>query len=54
MVLQVHDELVLEVLEGERAAAAAIVKREMEGVTRLSVPLVVSLGAGKNWVEAKT
>jgi len=53
MLLQVHDELVFEVPEGVRAAAAALVKREMEGVTRLRVPLVVSIGAGKNWVDAK-
>ena len=54
MLLQVHDELVFEVPEGQREAAAALVKREMEGVTRLRVPLVVSIGAGKNWVDAKT
>jgi DNA polymerase-1 len=53
MLLQVHDELVFEVPEGERAAAAGLVKREMEGVTRLRVPLVVTIGAGKNWVDAK-
>jgi DNA polymerase-1 len=53
MLLQVHDELVFEVPEGERSAAAALVKREMEGVTRLRVPLVVTIGAGKNWVDAK-
>jgi len=53
MVLQVHDELVFEVPEGERAAAADVVKREMEGVTQLRVPLVVSIGAGTNWVDAK-
>ncbi|HEV8264424.1 MAG TPA: DNA polymerase I [Gemmatimonadales bacterium] len=53
MVLQVHDELVFEVPEGERAAAARLVKREMEGVTQLRVPLVVSIGAGRNWVDAK-
>jgi len=53
MLLQVHDELVFEVPEAEQAAAAGLVKREMEGVTRLRVPLVVSIGAGKNWVDAK-
>jgi DNA polymerase-1 len=53
MLLQVHDELVFEVPEGELAAAAALVKREMEGVTKLRVPLVVTIGAGKNWVDAK-
>jgi len=49
----VHDELVFEVREEERAIAGGLVKREMEGVTRLRVPLVVSIGAGKNWVDAK-
>jgi DNA polymerase-1 len=53
MLLQVHDELVFEVPEEERAIAGGLVKREMEGVTRLRVPLVVSIGAGKNWVDAK-
>ncbi|HEV8305934.1 MAG TPA: DNA polymerase I [Gemmatimonadales bacterium] len=53
MVLQVHDELVFELPEAERAAAAEVVKREMEGVTQLRVPLVVSVGAGRNWVDAK-
>jgi DNA polymerase-1 len=53
MVLQVHDELVFELPEAERAAAATVVKREMEGVTDLRVPLVVSIGAGSNWVDAK-
>jgi len=53
MLLQVHDELVFEVPESERAVAEALVKREMEGVARLAVPLVVSVGAGKNWIDAK-
>ena len=53
MLLQVHDELVFEVPEGEREAAATLVKREMEGAAQLRVPLVVSVGTGPNWVEAK-
>jgi DNA polymerase-1 len=53
MLLQVHDELVLEVPEAERSVAGALVKREMEGVADLAVPLVVSVGAGKNWIDAK-
>ncbi len=53
MVLQVHDELVFEIPEHERTDAGALVKREMEGVASLVVPLVVSIGAGKNWVDAK-
>ncbi|HKR55469.1 MAG TPA: DNA polymerase I [Gemmatimonadales bacterium] len=53
MLLQVHDELVFEVPEGERDAASVLVKREMEGAARLRVPLLVSIGTGPNWVEAK-
>jgi len=53
MLLQVHDELVFEVTEAHADDAGGLVKREMEGVAELRVPLVVSVGAGKNWVEAK-
>ncbi len=53
MLLQVHDELVFEIPEAERTDAGALVKREMEGVARLAVPLVVSVGAGRNWIDAK-
>ena len=53
MLLQVHDELVFEVPMDEREAASVLVKREMEGAARLRVPLVVSIGTGPNWVEAK-
>src|SRR5579859_106627 len=53
MLLQVHDELVFEVPADEREAASVLVKREMEGAARLRVPLVVSIGTGPNWVEAK-
>ncbi|HEU5261084.1 MAG TPA: DNA polymerase I [Gemmatimonadales bacterium] len=53
MLLQVHDELVLEVPEGEREVAMDVVKREMEAAATLRVPLVVSVGVGRNWVEAK-
>ncbi|MGE5802706.1 MAG: DNA polymerase, partial [Gemmatimonadota bacterium] len=53
MLLQVHDELVFEVPESERAVAEDLVKREMEGVASLAVPLVVSVGAGRNWIDAK-
>jgi len=53
MLLQVHDELVFEMPESERAVAEALVKREMEGVASLAVPLTVSVGAGKNWIDAK-
>jgi DNA polymerase-1 len=53
MLLQVHDELVFEVTETHADDAGGLVKREMEGVGELRVPLVVSVGAGKNWVDAK-
>jgi DNA polymerase-1 len=53
MLLQVHDELVFEIPEDERSVAGALVKREMEGVANLRVPLVVTVGAGKNWIDAK-
>jgi DNA polymerase-1 len=53
MLLQVHDELVLEAPEREAAAAGALVKREMEGVANLRVPLLVTVGTGRNWIDAK-
>src|SRR5438876_778158 len=53
MVLQVHDELVFEVAEHDHDPAGALVKREMEGVAILRVPLLVTIGAGKNWIDAK-
>ncbi|MBL8217851.1 MAG: DNA polymerase I [Bryobacterales bacterium] len=53
MLLQVHDELVLEAPAEEAERAAAMVKREMEGVYELAVPLVVETGIGENWRDAK-
>ncbi|MGH3614071.1 MAG: DNA polymerase I, partial [Pseudonocardia sp.] len=50
--LQVHDELVLEIADGERAAAEELVRREMGSAHRLSVPLEVSVGYGRSWDEA--
>jgi DNA polymerase I len=52
MILQVHDELILEVPENEIEAATVLVKESMEGAIRLSVPLVVDIGTGQNWLEA--
>lgn len=52
MLLQVHDELVFEVPEAEIEATAAVVKRIMEGVATLRVPLAVEVGTGRNWAEA--
>jgi len=53
MILQVHDELVLEVPEPEQEPATELVKRHMETAASLRVPLVVSIGVGRNWVDAK-
>jgi DNA polymerase-1 len=53
MILQVHDELLLEVPENEIDQAKAAVRAEMESVAELDVPLVVDVGVGKNWMEAK-
>ncbi len=50
--LQVHDELVLEVPEGEIEQTRAVVVEVMEGAAKLSVPLVVDTGTGPNWDEA--
>lgn len=52
MILQVHDELILEVRDDAAEDAAALLKKEMEGVYPLSVPLVVDVASGKNWDEA--
>jgi len=52
MLLQVHDELILEVPEGEVEATARVLRSVMAGVAHLSVPLVVDVGTGANWGEA--
>ena len=53
MLLQVHDELVFEAPPGELPALDALVRRAMEGAAALAVPLVVDVGTGSNWLEAK-
>ncbi|MFI1703648.1 DNA polymerase I [Streptomyces griseoruber] len=52
MLLQVHDEIVLEIAPGERAAVEEIVRREMTGAVHLRAPLDVSVGAGSDWESA--
>ncbi len=52
MIMQVHDELVFEAPEAEKEDVMALVKREMEGVMKLRVPLKVEIAAGQNWDEA--
>lgn len=64
MILQVHDELVFDVPEGEKEIFREIIKNSMERILEIQnlqkipeniqkVPLVVDVGFGKNWVEAK-
>ncbi len=52
MILQVHDELLFEVLPEELEVMMELVRKEMEGVLTLSVPLRVDIHYGKNWAEA--
>jgi DNA polymerase I len=49
MILQVHDELIFEVPADETAEVETLVRKEMEGVIELRVPLVADLGIGPNW-----
>jgi DNA polymerase I len=52
LLLQVHDELVLEVPEAELASVEALVRREMGAAAELKVPLDVEVGAARSWAEA--
>jgi len=53
-IMQVHDELVFESPVSEREVLIALVRKEMEGVLKLDVPLRVEIAAGGNWDEAHT
>ena len=53
LVLQVHDELIVECPEAEAADVGRLLEEEMEHVVRLSVPLTAEAHWGKNWLEAK-
>ncbi|HTW64908.1 MAG TPA: DNA polymerase I, partial [Bryobacteraceae bacterium] len=53
MLLQVHDELVFEAPPAEAEKVSKMVKREMENVRKLDVPLIVDIGIGENWRDAK-
>ena len=53
MLLQVHDELVFEVAPDEMDTVQEIVVHEMEHAAQLSVPLVVDVGIGDNWLDTK-
>ncbi len=53
LILQVHDELIIEAPEEEKDAVCEILKYEMENAVKLSVPLVVDMEWGKSWYDAK-
>jgi DNA polymerase-1 len=53
LLLQVHDELVFECPPGELDRMQELITREMEHAAALSVPLVVDIGVGDNWLDAK-
>jgi DNA polymerase-1 len=52
MLLQVHDELVFDVLKSEKEAFEKMVKTEMENAFDIGLPLLVDIGFGENWLEA--
>ena len=52
MIMQVHDELVFDVHKDEVEALKPIVKKSMEEAVELSVPLVVDMSTGADWLEA--
>jgi DNA polymerase-1 len=52
MLLQVHDELVLEVVEDELERVVALVREQMGAAADLAVPLDVSIGTGSSWHHA--
>jgi DNA polymerase I len=53
LLMQVHDELLLEVPQGEVDQVAKMIKHEMETAVSLDVPLVADVGVGENWMDAK-
>lgn len=52
LIMQVHDEIVVEVIDGEQERVREIVIREMEGAASLSVPLTAECGIADNWLDA--
>ena len=53
MILQIHDEIIIDAKEKELDKLKDIVKQSMENIVKLSVPLKVEINIGKNWYDAK-
>lgn len=53
LLMQVHDELLVEVAADSAEPVAKILKREMEAAVSLDVPLIVDVGIADNWMDAK-
>ena len=53
LILQVHDELIIEAFEEETEEVERILREEMENAMELKVPLVVDMSRGKSWYDAK-
>ena len=53
LIMQVHDELIIEASKADADAASEILKREMENTVKTDVPMLVELSSGENWFEAK-
>ena len=53
LILQVHDELIIEASEKDREKSAAVLKEEMENAVKLAVPLTVDVNCGESWYDAK-
>jgi DNA polymerase-1 len=53
LLLQVHDELIVECPEEIAPQVAALISREMEGIAKLNVPLLAEAKFGKSWYDAK-
>ena len=53
LILQVHDELIVECPEAEEAKVKTLLKEEMEGAGDFAVPLLTDAGAGRSWADAK-
>lgn len=53
IIMQIHDELLVETAEKDIERVSAVLKKEMEAAVTLDVPLVVDVGVGENWMDAK-